>query len=83
MKNLTHTTIIRYLLNCMDNGIALDAPTVYEWAALMGYPVAHTKAHLIGQHVAAAGRKLNTAFGYDVIAEHWPQWSENALYRAF
>ena len=83
MQNLSHQTIIRYLLNCLDNRICLDAESVYEWARLMGYPVAHTKAHIIGYQIASAGRKLNNMFGYDVIAENWPQWAQNPNYQAF
>jgi len=83
MDNLSQRTIISYLLTCLDKGICLEAESVYEWARLMGYPVSHNKAHVIGWHVAAAGRKLNQAFGYDVIAEHWPQWAQNPNYQAF
>jgi hypothetical protein len=83
MNNLSHKTIISYLLTCLHKGICLDVDSVYEWARLMGYPVSHTKAHIIGYQVASAGRKLNQAFGYDVIAEHWPQWAQNPNYQAF
>lgn len=80
MRDLTHATIIRYLLVCLDNGIALDVDSVYEWARIMGYPVSHTKAHIIGYQIASAGRKLNQIFGRDVIAESWPQWASNPNY---
>ena len=80
MKELSYATIIRYLLICIENRIALDPDNVYEWARLMGYPVSHNKAHILAGNIPAAGRRLNQMYGRDVIAENWPQWATNPNY---
>jgi hypothetical protein len=79
MKDLTHETIIRYLLLCIENGICLNAPNPQDWGRMMGYK---GSSHTIAWNVTNAGRKLNAAYGSDVIGKHWPQWVENGKYRA-
>ena len=54
-----------------------------EWAKFMGLPAKYwtgTQNHIIGNHIADAGKKLNRTMGYDYIAENFPNWTTNPLY---
>ena len=51
----------------------------------MGLPDTYwtgTQNHIIGNHIAGAGKKINRAMGYDYIAQKFPNWKNNPMYVA-
>jgi hypothetical protein len=86
LDNLTHETVKKTLLLCAELGIGKKTKSVIEWAELMGLPDSYwegSKRHIIGNHIASSGKKINKLMGYDFIAEHFPYWKNNALYKTF
>lgn len=85
LKDLRHSTIEGALLLCGSLDIGKNTESVMEWAKFMGLPDRYwtgTQNHIIGNHIASAGKKINTALGYDYIAQKFPNWSKNPLYVA-
>ena len=85
LKNLRHSTIREALLLCGTLGIGKNTENVMEWAKFMGLPDKYwtgTQNHIIGNHIAETGRKINNAMGYDYIAINFPKWTNNPLYVA-
>jgi hypothetical protein len=85
LKDLRHSTIKEALLFCGSMGIGKSTESVMEWAKFMGLPDEYwtgTQNHIIGNHIANAGKKINSALGYDYIAEHFPNWAKNSRYSA-
>jgi hypothetical protein len=85
LTDLTHDKIKKALVLCAQLGIGKNTKSVIEWAYFMGLPDEYwngSKRHIIGNHIATSGKKLNHTMGYDYIAEHFPNWSNNPLYKS-
>ena len=85
IDNLKRSTLTEALLLCGALNIGKETESVMEWAKFMGLPDRYwtgTQNHIIGNHIANAGKKINRAMGYDYIAEKFPKWSKNSLYAA-
>ena len=85
IDNLKRSTLTEALLLCGALNIGKETESVMEWAKFMGLPDRYwtgTQNHIIGNHIANAGKEINRAMGYDYIAEKFPKWSKNPLYAA-
>jgi hypothetical protein len=84
LTDLRHETIQQALLLSVSLNIGSNTESVMEWAKFMGLPERYwtgTQNHIIGNHIAEAGRKLNRNMGFDYIAQHFPNWETNPNYR--
>ena len=85
LKDLRHQNIQEALLLCGALGIGMNTSSVMEWAKFMGLPDKYwtgTQNHIIGNHIADAGKKINRAMGYDYISQKFPNWKNNPMYVA-